>query len=59
MLVLTRNVGQSILIGDDVVITVLALNGGQVRVGIDAPREINIVREELLERDKSQSYERD
>ena len=52
MLVLTRKAGEKLMIGDDVVITILNVNGGQVSIGIDAPREINIVRSELLERNK-------
>ena len=48
MLVLSRNIGQSLRIGDDIEVTVLDINRGQVRLGIDAPRSTNIVREELL-----------
>lgn len=50
MLVLTREIDQSIVIGKDIVITVLECGGGQVRIGIDAPKSINIVRSELLDR---------
>jgi carbon storage regulator len=49
MLIVTRNKGQRIMIGDDVVVTVLDVRGKQVRIGIDAPENINILREELLE----------
>ncbi|MDG6777554.1 carbon storage regulator CsrA [Thiomicrorhabdus sp. zzn3] len=48
MLVLTRKEGESLLIGDNIKLTVLAVKGGQVRVGIQAPQEVNIHREELL-----------
>jgi len=48
MLVLTRNQQESILIDNDIVITVLRVNGKQVRIGIDAPKDKNIVREELI-----------
>ena len=47
MLVLTRKLGQRLMIGDDVVVTVLSVRGGQVRIGIEAPRSVSIRREEL------------
>lgn len=47
MLVLTRKAGESIVIGDDVVVTVLEVRGGQVRIGIEAPREVTIYRAEV------------
>ena len=47
MLVLSRCEGEKILVGDDIVITVCRVNGGQVRIGIEAPREILVIREEL------------
>ncbi|MEK7423108.1 MAG: carbon storage regulator CsrA [Actinomycetota bacterium] len=49
MLVLTRRVGESILIGDDVVITVIELNRDQVRLGIRAPRSVTVHREEIYQ----------
>ena len=49
MLILTRKVGESITIGDDVTITVVASKGGQVRIGIDAPKSVSITRSELSE----------
>jgi len=49
MLVLTRKTGEQIKIGDNIVVTILEVNGNQVRVGIDAPREVPVVRTELLE----------
>jgi len=48
MLVLTRKVGERILVGDDIVITVLDSRGDGVRIGIDAPRGVKIQREEVL-----------
>ena len=48
MLVLSRHVNERIRIGDDVVLTVVRINGGLVRLGIDAPRDVAVVREELL-----------
>jgi carbon storage regulator len=48
MLVLSRRVGDSIVIGDDVVVTVLEIRGDVVRIGVDAPREVAVRRQELL-----------
>lgn len=48
MLVLTRKLMEKLYIGDDVCVTVVRLEGGQVRLGIDAPREVSVVRAELL-----------
>ena len=53
MLVLTRRINERIIIGDDIVVTVLEVHGDQVRIGIDAPREIKVFREEVLERDRA------
>lgn len=51
MLVLSRRTAESLLIGDDICITILRCDNGQVRIGIDAPKHINIVRTELLGRE--------
>ena len=48
MLVLTRRKNQSIVIGDDIVITVLEVKGDSIRLGISAPRDVQVYREELL-----------
>jgi carbon storage regulator len=48
MLVLTRKLMERLFIGDDICVTVVRLEGGQVRLGIDAPREISVVRAELV-----------
>lgn len=52
MLVLSRKPGERILIGDDVAVTIVRIGPNTVRLGIDAPREMNIVREELCQRDE-------
>jgi carbon storage regulator len=52
MLVLTRRVNERIVIGDDVTVTVLEVRGDQVRLGIDAPRDVKVFREEVLQRDE-------
>ena len=54
MLVLSRKPGERILIGDDVTITVVRIGPNNVRVGIEAPREMSIVREELCIRDAAE-----
>lgn len=48
MLVLTRRPGESIVIGDDVTVTVLEVRGDQIRIGIDAPRSVKVHREEVV-----------
>ena len=50
MLILTRRVGESLMIGDDVTITVLGVKGNQVRIGVNAPKEVAVHREEILKR---------
>jgi carbon storage regulator len=52
MLILTRRVGETIMIGDDVAVTVLGVKGNQVRVGVNAPKETSVHREEIYERIK-------
>lgn len=51
MLVLTRRINERIVIGDDVTVTVLEVRGDQVRLGIEAPRDVKVFREEVLQRD--------
>ena len=51
MLILTRNQGESLHIGEAVVVTVLGVKGGQVRLGVTAPKAVKVLRSELLDRD--------
>jgi len=47
MLILSRRAGESLTIGDDIVVTVIAINGNQIKLGITAPREVRVLREEI------------
>ena len=58
MLILTRRIGESIMIGDNITIRVLEIAGKQVRIGIDAPRDVAVDREEIYDR-KKQGIEQD
>lgn len=53
MLILTRRVGESILVGDDITVTVLGVKGNQVRIGVQAPRGVVVDREEIAERKRN------
>lgn len=60
MLILTRRVGETLMVGDDVTVTVLGVKGNQVRIGVDAPKDVAVHREEIYQRiqkEKEQSEE--
>lgn len=50
MLILTRRVGETLMVGDDVTVTVLGVKGNQVRIGVNAPKDVAVHREEIYER---------
>ena len=54
MLILTRRVGETVMVGDDVTITVLGVKGNQVRIGINAPKQVAVHREEIYARIKAE-----
>ena len=57
MLILTRRVGETVMIGNDVTVTVLGVKGNQVRVGVNAPRDVAVHREEIFERIKREGHD--
>lgn len=59
MLILTRKVGEIIMIGEDIVVKVLGVRSGQVKIGIEAPREMPVHRQEIFDRIKSEGAEQE
>lgn len=57
MLVLTRKVGEGIIIGDDIKVSIIELKGGGVRIGIDAPRDLKVHRQEVFDKIKQENKE--
>ncbi len=54
MLILTRRVGETLMIGDEITVTVLGVKGNQVRIGVNAPKDVAVHREEIFERIKQE-----
>lgn len=59
MLILTRRAGEAVMIGSDVTITVLGVKGNQVRIGINAPKDVAVHREEIFDRIQSEKSAKD
>ncbi len=59
MLILTRRVGETLMVGDEVTVTVLGVKGNQVRLGVNAPRDVAVHREEIYERIKKEQDDAD
>jgi carbon storage regulator len=59
MLILTRRVGETLMVGDEVTVTVLGVKGNQVRIGVNAPRDVAVHREEIYDRIKDEQSRKD
>lgn len=59
MLILTRRVGETLMVGDDVTVTVLGVKGNQVRIGVNAPKDVAVHREEIYQRIQREKGDRE
>ena len=59
MLILTRRVGETLMVGDDVTVTVLGVKGNQVRIGVNAPKDVSVHREEIYQRIQREKVEQE
>lgn len=59
MLILTRKIGESLMIGDNITVTILGVKGTQVRIGVNAPKEISVHREEIYKKLKTEKQKTD
>ena len=57
MLVLTRRIGETLMVGDEITVTILGINGNQTRIGINAPRDVAVHREEIYEKIQQEKME--
>ena len=57
MLILTRRVGETLMVGDEVTVTVLGVKGNQVRIGVNAPKDVAVHREEIYQRIQNENAE--
>jgi carbon storage regulator len=56
MLILTRRVGETVMVGNDVAVTIVGVKGNQIRIGIDAPKDVSVHRKEIYERIRHEQH---